>query len=338
MKWECAAGPARPPLIGDRGTNPPRRRFTPHESQRAGRFTAANAIPTMPNHHRPAPRRQGSPTPSVAVMPAFFDYTCLVGPHVALALAAIYTTAAVFSGLSGFGFSAIGCLSLTVLPPQLGVAVLMGLSLLTQATSFGSLWQEMRRHAGPWHRRDGVLPYLVGGTVGMPLGLQILAGFDPRELSIGLGLLLIAYAAWSLRKPAALRVPAREPRMQHAFLVGAAGGIVGGFSAFPGSAMVVWNSLLSRGKQQGRALTQPYILWMQTIGLALLATLRPELFSHTFWMIFLAAAPAALLGNLLGVAIYRRTGDKGYRRVTLLALGIAGVGLLLKVALAGPAA
>ena len=268
-------------------------------------------------------------------MPAFFDYSCLVGPHVALALAAIYTAAAVFSGLSGFGFSAIGCLSLTVLPPQLGVAVLMGLSLLTQATSFGSLWREMRRHAAPWHRRDGVLPYLAGGTVGMPIGLQILAGVDPRELTVGLGLLLIAYAGWSLLKPATLRLAVHAPSMPRAFLVGAAGGIVGGFSAFPGSAMVVWNSLLSRGKQEGRALTQPYILWMQTVGLALLATLRPELFSHTFWMISLAAAPAVLLGNLLGVAIYRRTGDVGYRSITLVALGIAGLGLLLKVALAG---
>jgi uncharacterized membrane protein YfcA len=261
-------------------------------------------------------------------MPPFFDYTCLVTLPVALALAAI------FSGLSGFGFSAIGCLSLVVLPPQLGVAVLMALSLLTQATSFGSLWRELRAHAGPWHRRDGVLPYLVGGTVGMPVGIHILATLDARELTTCLGLLLVAYAAWSLFKPATLRLAHREPSLQRSFLVGAAGGVVGGFSAFPGSALVVWNSLASVGKQQGRALTQPYILWMQTVGLTVLVIGRPQLFSHTFWMVFLAAAPAALLGNLVGVAIYRRTGDRGYRHVTQVALGIAGLGLLLKLALA----
>ncbi|RZL39791.1 MAG: hypothetical protein EOP35_02830 [Rubrivivax sp.] len=266
-------------------------------------------------------------------MPSFFDFTCLVGPASALALAAIYTTAAVFSGLSGFGFSAIGCLSLMVLPPQLGIAVLMALSLLTQAFSLGSLWRELRRHAGPWHRRDGVLPYLAGGTVGMPIGLQVLAAADAAELTAGLGALLVAYAAWCLFKPAALRLSERSPSPGCSFIVGAAGGIVGGFSAFPGSAMLVWNSLHGIGKHQGRALTQPFILWMQLVGLAALALARPQLFSHSFWMILVAAAPAALLGNLAGVAIYRRTGDVGYRKITLAALGVAGLGLLFKAVL-----
>lgn len=267
-------------------------------------------------------------------MSPFFDFTCLVTPAAALTLAAVYMSAAVFSGLSGFGFSAIGCLSLLVLPPQLGIAVLMALSLLTQAFSLGSLWGELRRHAGPWHRRDGVLPYLVGGTVGMPLGLQILAAAGAAELTACLGGLLVAYAAWALFKPATLRLAERAPSAQRSFLVGAAGGIVGGFSAFPGSALLVWNSLHGVGKQQGRALTQPFILWMQLVGLAVLALARPQLFSHSFWMILAAAAPVALLGNGAGIAIYRRTGDVGYRQITLAALGLAGAGLLLKVALA----
>ncbi|MCE4555424.1 TSUP family transporter [Pelomonas cellulosilytica] len=267
-------------------------------------------------------------------MPPFFEFSCLVQPHVALALALIYTTASVFSGLSGFGFSAIGCLSLLVLPPPLAVALLMGLSLLTQLASFGSLRRELRQHLGPWRRRDGVLPYLAGGTVGLPVGLHILGAAGAPALTTGLGLLLIAYAGWSLARPAARPPMAGEPSLLRPFLVGAAGGVVGGFSAFPGSAVVVWHSLRGTGKQQGRALTQPYILWMQLVGLALLAATQPQLFGHPFQMVFVAAAPLTLLGNLLGVAIYRRTGDVGYRQLTLLALGLAGVGLLLKVALA----
>src|SRR5215510_14880848 len=101
-------------------------------------------------------------------------------PATLLLLAAIYGTAAVFSGLSGFGFSAIGCLTLGFLPAQLGIAVLMGLSLVTQASSLGSLYGELRAHAGSSRGGDGVLPYLAGGTVGMPFGLAILAGFGGR--------------------------------------------------------------------------------------------------------------------------------------------------------------
>jgi uncharacterized protein len=252
-------------------------------------------------------------------------------PAALAALALIYTTAAVFSGLSGFGFSAIGCLSLALLPPQTGVAMLMSLSLVTQAWSFRSLRSELRRHSGSWTRRDGVLPYLIGGTAGMPVGLAILATFGARELSVSLGVLLIAYSIWSLAKPAGLPLEAGPPSARRSFLVGAAGGVVGGFSAFPGSAIVVWNGLRCVGKEEGRALTQPFILWMQIVGLVLLLTTRPQLFGASFWTLFTAALPATLLGNSVGVVIYRRTGDVGYRSITFAALGVSGLGLVAKV-------
>eukprot|EP01031_Cornospumella_fuschlensis_P002872 gene2872-3592_t len=161
----------------------------------------------------------------------------------------------------------------------------------------------------------------------MPIGLGILAAFGARGLTASLGVLLVAYASWSLMKPASLRLRPAPPSRRRSFLVGAAGGIVGGFSAFPGSALVVWNGIAGVGKQEGRALTQPFILWMQVVGLALLLATRPELFDLTFWTVLLTTAPLALIGNLLGVAIYRRTGDVGYRTVTLVALGLSGLGL-----------
>jgi len=268
-------------------------------------------------------------------MPSFLpDLLHAAEPSTLLLLAVIYLTASVFSGLSGFGFSAIGCLSLLVLPPQRGIAMLMGLSLVTQTSSIRSLWPELRRYALPLTRSDGVMPYLAGGTVGIPAGLAILATLGARELTTALGLLLLAYSAWSLFASGGSHPTDRPTRPWQAFLVGATGGLVGGFSAFPGSALVVWNGLRGTGKVHGRALTQPYILWMQIVGVALLVVTRPRLFDEAFWTVFSLALPAALLGNALGVAIYRRTGDKGYRRITLAALGITGTGLIFKVMIA----
>jgi uncharacterized protein len=248
------------------------------------------------------------------------------------ALAAIYTVAAVLSGLSGFGFSAIGCLSFAVLTPELAVAMLMGLSLLTQISGAASLWGDLRAHMLPWGRRDGVVPYLAGGVAGLPLGLAVLSGLALPELKAFLSVLLMGYAAWSLvRSPTPGQRP--QPNAARSFFVGVAGGVVGGFSAFPGSALVVWNAISGASKEQGRALTQAFILSMQVVGLALLLARHPALFGATFWVLFLSAAPMALLGNRIGVAIYRRTGDIGYRRITLAALGAAGFGLLLQLAL-----
>lgn len=250
-----------------------------------------------------------------------------------LVLASVYGGAAIFSGLSGFGFSSIGCLSLIVLPPAMGVTLLMALSLLTQAASFSSLWTELRQHAGQWNKPGGVFPFMAGGVVGMPFGIKILATFGSTLMMEGLGVLLIGYSVYSLFKPSTLVLNNRVPTLRNAFMVGAAGGVVGGFSAFPGAAIVVWNGLVGASKEQGRALTQPFILFMQIVGLALLCLAHPDIFSDQFWMIFMAAVPVALLGNRLGLWLYRRTGDIGYRRITFIALGVSGLGLLLKISL-----
>lgn len=245
-------------------------------------------------------------------------------------LAATYAAAGVFSGLSGFGFAAVGSLSMIALSPQLAVPLLMVLSFATQAASLRTLWAELRPVGAPWHRPDGVLPYLLGGLAGMPVGLSILTTSSAELLKAVLGLLLVGYASWSLLRPAKLALRALCPNLNSALLVGLAGGVVGGFSAFPGSALVVWNGLTGRSKEQSRALTQPFILFMQVIGLSLLFAARPELFDSAFCVLLVLALPIALLGNGLGVAIYRKTGDRSYRRVTLIALGLAGTGLLLK--------
>lgn len=54
-------------------------------------------------------------------MVSLIDTLQVADTYPVLLLVAIYAVAAIFSGLSGFGFSAIGALSLVILPAQLGV-------------------------------------------------------------------------------------------------------------------------------------------------------------------------------------------------------------------------
>jgi uncharacterized membrane protein YfcA len=248
-----------------------------------------------------------------------------------LMLGAVYLAAAILSGLSGFGFSAVGSLSLLVLPPQLGVALLMGLSLIGQLASYRSLWSELRdAHDAAGARRHGAWPYLLGGCLGLPAGLYVLSGASASKLIAGLGVFLVSYAAWSLLKPDHLRLRA-SPRGPWAGLtVGALGGLVGGFSAFPGAVIVVWSGLIGLPKAHTRALTAPFILGMQVLAFLSICLLWPERLGPTFWGLMALSTPLVLLGNRYGVAMYRRTGDMGYRRVTLAALGVSGIALLMK--------
>lgn len=246
-------------------------------------------------------------------------------------LGVVYLVAATLSGLSGFGFSAVGSLSLLVLPPQLGVALLMGLSLIGQLASYRSLWSELREaHGAAVAWRDGAWPYLLGGCMGLPAGLTVLGGVSASKLVTGLGFFLVSYSAWSLLKPAHLRLRATPPGPWAGLTVGALGGLVGGFSAFPGAVIVVWSGLIGWPKTRTRALTAPFILGMQSLAFLSMCLLWPERLGLIFWGLIALSTPLVLLGNRCGIAMYRRTGDVGYRRVTLAALGASGMGLLIK--------
>lgn len=247
-------------------------------------------------------------------------------------LGLIYLFAGIVSGFSGFGFSAIGALSLIYLPPALAISMLMMLSLGTQAMSSISLRHEMKEHFRPWYRADGVLPYCIGGTLGMPMGIQIMLLAGTNVLMLILGLILVAYSAYSLWKPDKLLIRGAGS-WRSALLVGAFGGVVGGFSAFPGSVIVIWNALKGVPKAKGRALTQPFILFMQLVGLALIGATQPQVFSGEFWTLFSTMLPLALLGTLAGIAIYRKTSQLNYRSFTFALLGLSGLGLLAKLAI-----
>lgn len=259
-----------------------------------------------------------------SLLPAGFSVGTLA------ALAVILAGSALMSGLSGFGFSAIGALCLWLLPPKLGVPLLMTLSAANQLMSLRQLKADMK----PWREwwPGGAAPYLLGGFVGVPLGLAILHGLPASQLMAIFGAFLVIYAAYSLLKPDGARVPSPDESWLVPALVGAAGGVIGGFTAFPGAAVVVWSGLRRLPKSESRAIVQPYILGLQLLSLGMLAIQHPETFDATYWRLLTLMLPVVLPGTLLGVSLYKSLSDINFRRITFMLLGTSGVGLLVKAA------
>jgi uncharacterized protein len=250
-------------------------------------------------------------------------------PGTIVALVCILGASAIMSGLSGFGFSAIGALCLWLLPPKLGVPLLMTLSSANQLLSLGQLQADLRplRHWWP----DGPAPYLLGGLLGVPVGLSILHSLPTATLMAVFGGFLVVYAVYSMLKPQNLHV-ALEGSWFAAVLVGLAGGVIGGFTAFPGAAVVVWSGLRRLPKSESRAIVQPYILGLQLVSLAVLAVEHPETFDSTYWALLAITIPVVLPCTLLGVTVYKSLSDVNFRRVTFMLLGTSGLGLLVKAA------
>jgi hypothetical protein len=244
-----------------------------------------------------------------------------------LALIAILAASAIMSGLSGFGFSAIGTLCLWLLPPKLGIPLLMALSAANQLLSLGQLRADMKPIQEWWP--DGPTPYLLGGLLGIPAGLAILHSLPTAMLLAILGALLVSYSAYSLLKPQRLHISPRSGWVAPS-LVGAAGGVIGGFTAFPGAAVVLWSSLCNLPKSESRAIVQPYILGLQLVSIALLSIEHPETFDRTYWTLLAITVPVVLPCTWLGVNLYRSISDINFRRMTFLLLGTSGLGLLIK--------
>jgi uncharacterized membrane protein YfcA len=250
-------------------------------------------------------------------------------PGTIAALMCILAASALMSGLSGFGFSAIGALCLWLLPPKLGVPLLMSLSSANQLMSLRQLKADVKPLRQWWPEGPG--PYLLGGLAGVPAGLAVLHALPTSTFMAVFGGFLVIYAAYSILKPQRAQV-SFSGGWRAAFVVGLVGGIIGGFTAFPGAAVVVWSGLRGLPKGESRAIVQPYILALQLVSIGMLSVQHPETFDTTFWTLLLITIPIVLPCTLLGVNLYRNLSDVNFRRITFMLLGTSGVGLLVKAA------
>ena len=172
-----------------------------------------------------------------------------------------------------------------------------------------------------------MLPFLVGGVVGLPLGLFLLLASPPRLYAHGLGVFLILYAGYALlRRPGRLRH--QNPVLDA--VVGFLGGITGGVAAFPGAPVTVWCSFKGWSKDRQRGVYQPFILVMQLAAIALLSLgAVPGRVPVSFDPGGAAYVPAMLLGTMIGLALFRRLSDHQFGRVLNLFLIASGIALLV---------
>jgi uncharacterized membrane protein YfcA len=248
-----------------------------------------------------------------------------------IAIICILCLSGLMSGLSGFGFSAVGSSCLLFIPPKLGVPLLMALSTANQFMSLSQLREDMPKNwREAWPRGAG--PYILGGLAGVPIGIWLLNHLPASKLMVVFGVILTAYSVYSLLKPSHLQM--KDPgSAASGMTVGFIGGTVGGFTAFPGAAVVVWTGLRNLPKKMTRSIVQPYILALQVMSLATTAYAYPSIFGGRFWTLLAVTMPIVLPGTIGGVLLYRRISDINFKRISFILLGLSGAGLLLKALL-----
>jgi hypothetical protein len=220
-------------------------------------------------------------------------------------------------GLSGFAF---GLVAMTIwawtLPPRIAGPLVVFGSVVGQLLALGSV----RKIAG----RGRAWPFVLGGIAGTPVGVWMLRYIDPTVFKLAIGLILIAYCPLMLFFRAMPRVSAGG-RLADAG-VGLIGGVMGGLGGLTGPAPTVWCALRGWSMHDQRAVFQTFSLSMQALTLAMYAA-SGLITRETVWL-FAVVAPAVVVPSLIGLRLYTRFSEAGFRRLVLILLLLSGIVLL----------
>jgi uncharacterized membrane protein YfcA len=220
------------------------------------------------------------------------------------------------SGLAGFamGFVVSG-IWLHVITPIQTTALIAGYGLCTQGYGVWKLRQTL-----DWRT---VAPFIIGGTVGVPLGAVLLTYLNPGHVRLGVGVLLVAYSVYGLAKPAF------KPRKVGTTTDGSIGfvnGVLGGLTGLPGFIITVWCQMRGWTKDEQRAVFQPVILtgmMMIAVSLSVAGAITIDTLK-----LYVLGLPALLAGLWLGFKCYGKLDDATFRKVVLVLLLCSGVALI----------
>lgn len=223
----------------------------------------------------------------------------------------------VTTGLAGFAMGlVVSGVWLHVLTPVQTTALIVAYGLMVQAHGVWTF-----RRAVNLRR---VIPLIAGGALGVPLGIMLLAHLDPVYVRRAVGVLLVAYSLYGMLQPKLAPLPASRPADG---AIGFVNGILGGLTGLAGPILVIWCQLSGVPPQGQRAIFQPVILAafvLTAIGLGFeRAITRDLLVLFAFGLVPVAA------GIWLGVHLYGRLDEAGFRRVILVLLFLSGVVLLV---------
>lgn len=232
-------------------------------------------------------------------------------------------TGGIVNGLTGFGTAISGVpIWLQAVPPPMAAQLGACGGIAGQLLTFRAIW-----HAINW--RD-LLPMVVAGLAGIPIGAACLTVIDPRLFKQLVGVVLIVYATSMLVGGNRLR-RASKGRLAESRLaevcVGFVGGIMGGLAGMSGPAPTIWAALQGWSKERRRGVFQGFNFVI--LSAMLIAHAVTGLIPASLLPAVLVALPGTFAGVNIGQRIYARLDDRGFDRVVLALLGLAGVLQLL---------
>ena len=225
-------------------------------------------------------------------------------------------------GLSGFAFSLVG-LSVWAwgVDPALAAPMAVFGSLVGQLVTLPIV--------GRHFNFRGMVPFVVGGVIGVPLGIWLLGVLDPLGFKFALGLFMVVYCPLMLFVPPGFRLGFGGKWADG--VAGWLGGVFGGLGGLSGPIPTLWCTLRGMDKDSQRGIMQGFNIAMHATTMTGYfiagSIITGETLTH-FAMIGVALIVPALAGAML----FTRLDTRNFRRLVLVLLFLSGIVLTASTA------
>jgi uncharacterized protein len=221
-------------------------------------------------------------------------------------------------GLSGFGFGMVAMSFWAwALEPRLAAVLTVCGALAGQLLAAATVRRGFDRVR--------LLPFVLGGLAGIPIGVAVLPRLDMDAFKIVLGTLLVLWCPAMLFARQLPRIT-RGGRVADA-VVGLAGGVMGGLGGFTGVLPTLWCTLRAMDKDVQRAIIQNFNLAMLLVTFA--TYLATGLVTRDALPLLAIVVPAMLVPTLLGTRLYHGISEARFRQIVLGMLTLSGVAMLV---------
>jgi uncharacterized protein len=217
------------------------------------------------------------------------------------------------SGLAGFGtgITAIG-IWLYAVPPPVAASLVVVCSVIAQIQTLPTIWRSVEAKR--------VLPFILPGIFGVPLGTVLLSQLDTRVLKLGIGSLLLLFSAYMLLRRS--RAKSTWGGLTADGAIGFGGGVLGGLAGLSGPLPTMWATIRGWGRHESRSVFQGFNLTV--LSIALLSHAFAGLLTAEVGWALLAALPGTVVGAWLGAHTYGRLDDRRFRVIILVLLCASG--------------
>ena len=233
-----------------------------------------------------------------------------------LLIVAVIFLAALIQTISGFGFALI---VMPMLVLTLGIQTAAPLVALTGCTLYAV---NLARHRASVNVRE-VVRLAAAAALGIPIGVWAIQSMDGQIVQRALGLMLIAYALYSMIKPHRSTAISTKWGYPAGFLAGCLGGAYN----TAGPPVIVYGDSQQWARNEFRSVLQALFLFNALFVIA--AHFAAGHMTQSIGRYFLFAIPALLVGIVVGTLIDRRLSTERFRTVVNVMILVLGFSLML---------